>query len=354
MFIVVAIIAFVVLIISHEFGHFIAAKLCGVKVLEFSVGMGPKLLKKQGKETLYTLRLLPIGGFCAMEGEDEDTGDPRAFTQQPAWKRIIILCAGAAMNFLIGLILICLLFSSAAGFSTPTVTEFMDECPYVGEDALQIGDTFYEINGERTYFSSNVSTFLARSGGRDVDIVVRRGGEKVSLHFDELIPTLELTDENGNTSLKYGFNFRVQERSFGSLLKYSWYQALDFVRMVRLSLVDLFSGSVGVKDLSGVVGIVSIINDVGQSSPSVTAALENIAYLVAFIAINLAVMNLLPIPALDGGRILFLILTWCIERIIRRKLDPKYEGYIHAAGLVLLIGLMLFVMYNDIARIITG
>ncbi|MBR4056824.1 MAG: site-2 protease family protein [Oscillospiraceae bacterium] len=354
MYIVVAIIAFVVLIISHEFGHFIAAKLCGVKVLEFSVGMGPKLLKKQGKETLYTLRLLPIGGFCAMEGEDEDTGDPRAFTQQPAWKRIIILCAGAAMNFLIGLILICLLFSSVPRYGTNTVDSFMDGCPYVGENMLQPGDTIYSVNGERCYISTDVTTFISRAGGRDIEVVVKRGGEKVTLHFDELIPTLELTDENGNTSLKYGFNFRVQERSFGSQLKYSWYQALDFVRMVRLSLVDLFSGAVGVKDLSGVVGIVSIINDVGQSSPSVTAALENIAYLVAFIAINLAVMNLLPIPALDGARILFLILTWCIERIIRRKLDPKYEGYIHAAGLVLLIGLMLFVMYNDIARIITG
>lgn len=352
MFILVAIIAFGILIASHEFGHFIAAKLCGVKVQEFAIGMGPKLLQKQGKETLYTWRALPIGGFCAMEGEDEDTGDPRAFTRQSAWKRLIILCAGAAMNFLIGLILIFLVFSTAAGFSTPTVTDFMDGCPYAGEQGFQAEDTIYKINGERTYFSTNVLTFLTRAGGKNVDVVVLRDGKKVSLHFDELIPTVEDTNENGNTTLKYGFYFGVKERGLGSQIRYTWYCALDFVRLVRLSLVDLFTGGVGVKDLSGVVGIVAMINDVGKEAPNVADALLNIAYLVAFIAINLAVMNMLPIPALDGGRVLFLILTWIIERIIRRKVDPKYEGYIHAAGLVLLLGLMVFVMFNDVVRII--
>ena len=352
MYIIVAILVFGILIATHELGHFLAAKACGVKVNEFAVGMGPKLLKKQGKETLYTLRALPLGGFCAMEGEDSESEDPRAFTSQATWKKLIILFAGVTMNFLFGLILIFVVFSGASGFRTPTLTGFMEGCPYVGENGFQEGDTIYKIDGERTYFSSNVSTFLSRAGSRPIDIVVIRDGHRVKLENLRMERTVPATDENGNAVLQYGFYFGVQETGFLAQLKYSWYCALDFVRMIRLSLVDLFSGAVGVKDLSGVVGIVSMINDVGQSSPTVRDAFENIAYLAAFIAINLAVMNLLPIPALDGGRILFLILTWIVEHIIRRKIDPKYEGYVHAAGLVLLVGLMLFVMYNDVVRLI--
>ena len=352
MYVIVAILVFGVLIGTHELGHFLAAKACGVKVNEFAIGMGPKLLKKQGKETLYTLRALPIGGFCAMEGEDGDSADPRAFTSQSAWKRLIILAAGVTMNFLFGLVLIFVVFAGTSGFLTPTITSFMDGCPYEGEDAFLAGDTIYKIDGERTYFSSNVSTFLSRAGDRPVDIVVIRDGNRITLRNMHLERTVESTDSAGNKILQYGFRFGIKETGFGAKLKYSWYCALDFVRMIRLSLIDLFTGSVGVKDLSGVVGIVSMINDVGQSAPSVRIAFENIAYLAAFIAINLAVMNLLPIPALDGGRILFLILTWIVEHIIRRKIDPKYEGYVHAAGLVLLVGLMLFVMYNDVVRLI--
>lgn len=352
MYVIVAILVFGILIGTHELGHFLAAKACGVRVNEFSIGMGPKLLGRQGKETFYALRLLPLGGFCAMEGEDDESDDPRAFSRQSAWKRLIILLAGVTMNFLFGLILIFAVFAGASGFRTPTLTDFMDGCPYVGEDGFLPGDTFYRIDGERTYFSSNVSTFLTRAGSRPIDIIVVRDGRKVLLENMRLEQTVVTTDENGNELRQYGFYFGVKEESLGAKLKYSWYCALDFVRMIRLSLADLFSGAVGVKDLSGVVGIVSMINDVGQSSATVRDAFDSIAYLAAFIAINLAVMNLLPIPALDGGRILFLILTWIVEHIIRKKIDPKYEGYIHAAGLVLLVGLMLFVMYNDVVRLI--
>ena len=352
MYIVIAIIIFGFLIATHELGHFLAAKACGVKVLEFAIGMGPAILKKQGKETLYSLRILPLGGFCAMEGEDEDTGDPRAFTRQRTWKRVIILVAGAAMNFITGFILILIVFSTAAGFNTPTITGFMDGCPYVGEQGFLEGDTIYKIDGERTYFSSNVSTFLSRADSDTVDIVLIRDGEKVYLDDFTLTPSVPV-EENGETVMKYGFYFGVKEQGLGAQLKYSWYCAIDFVRMVRLSLVDLFTGAVGVRELSGVVGIVAMINDVGQAAPSISDALLNIAYLAAFIAINLAVMNMLPIPALDGGRVLFLILTRIVELISRRKLNPKYEGYIHAAGLVLLLGLMVFVMFNDVVKLVS-
>ena len=350
MYIILAILIFGVLIATHELGHFMAAKACGVRVLEFAIGMGPAIFSKQGKETKYSLRCLPLGGFCAMEGEDESSMDPRAFINQPVWKRLIILVAGAGMNFLTGIILILLVFARADGFTPPTITGFFEGCPYQGEDMLMEGDTFYKIDGERIYFSTDVSTYLARGNGETADIVIIRDGKKIKLDDFPLKPVEYDTDEG--KVMKYGLYFTKTESGLGARLKYSWYSACDFVRLVRLGLVDLFTGALGLKDMSGVVGIVGVINDVGKASGSVASALSNIGYLTAFIAINLAVMNMLPIPALDGGRVLFLILTWVIEKISRRKLDPKYEGYINTAGLVLLMGLMVVVMFNDVYKLI--
>ncbi len=349
MYIILAILIFCILILVHELGHFMAAKACGVRVLEFSLGMGPAIWKKQGKETLYAIRALPLGGYCAMEGEDTGSDDPKAFTNQKVWKRAIILVAGAAMNFLFGLILIVAVYAGQEGFVAPTISAFQAGCPYEGD--LQVGDTFYKINGERIYTSADFSTYLERGESGAADIVLIRDGEKITLEDYPLVPVEYEID--GETVVRYGITFTV-ETGFWAHVKYSWYCAVDFVRMVRIGLVDLISGAVGVQDMSGVVGIVDVINDVGNASETISAALLNIAYLSAFIAVNLAVMNLLPIPALDGGRVLFLLLTALIEKISRRKLNPKYEGYIHAAGLVLLMGLMVFVMYNDIVRIITG
>ena len=348
MYIILAILMFGVLIAVHELGHFIAAKACGVRVEEFAIGMGPALLKKQGKETLYALRLLPIGGYCAMAGEDEAMDDPRAFTSQAPWKRVIILAAGATMNFLIGLVLIFIVYSGAEAFSTPVVTEFFDGCPYESADGLQAGDRFYSIDGHRIYFSSNVTTYLTRHGTTH-DVVVIRDGEKVSLEGFRLEPL----EYEGMEGKYFGFRFTdTEDATLGVKLRNTWYCALDFVRMVYMSLGDLIGGAVGVKDLSGPVGIVSLMNDVGKESANTADALLNICYLAGFIAVNLAVMNLLPIPALDGGRIFLLLVTILIEAVTRRKLDPKYEGYIHTAGMVLLLMLMAYVMWNDIVRVI--
>ncbi|MGM9615398.1 MAG: M50 family metallopeptidase [Oscillospiraceae bacterium] len=355
LYILLAILIFGVLIAIHEWGHFMAARACGVKVLEFSMGMGPLLWQRESKNgTMISLRALPIGGFCAMEGEDEDSDDPAAFNNAAAWKRLIILVAGAAMNFLFGLVLILLVFTQLDAFSTPVITGFMDGCPYEGEDGLQTGDVFWKINGERIYFSSDVATYLERRTGETSDIVVIRDGKKVELENFPMTMR-EYTDaETGETLLRYGLYFGVRETGVGAKLKYSWYCAKDFVRMVRLGLSDLLTGAIGMKQMTGVVGIVDMIADVGTQSPTVADALLNIAYLSAFIAINLAVMNLLPLPALDGGRVFFLLVTWLLEHILRRKIEPKYEGYINTAGLVALMGLMVYVMYNDIARIIGG
>lgn len=351
MYIIIAIIIFGILIAIHEFGHFTAAKLCGVKVEEFAIGMGPALFKKQKGETVYALRILPIGGFCAMAGEDEESDDPRAFTNQGFWKKFVILCAGSFMNLVLGIVLILIMYAGAQAFVTPTIDHFMDGCPYEGTEAMQAGDTFYSIDGQRIYLVSDVSSFLMRGDGV-YDIVMLRDGEKVELKDFAL--TTKTYAEYANEGPKYGFVFGYTEATFGTKLEYTWNTTLEFSRLVWLGLGDLINGKVGLKDMSGPVGIVDMMNEVGQQAESAKAAADNLLYISAFIAVNLAIMNMLPIPALDGGRVFLMIVTVIIEAISRKKLDPKYEGYIHLGGMVLLLGLMALVMYNDIAKLITG
>lgn len=347
MYVVIAIIMFGVLIAIHEFGHFITAKACGVRVDEFAIGMGPAIWKKQKGETQYALRILPIGGFCAM-GEDEESDDPRGFPNQSFWKKLIILCAGSFMNFLLGIILIVLMYGNAEGFRAPVIESFLDGCPYETDGTFEAGDRFYSIDGHRIYLYSDVSMFLERGDGV-YDIVVLRDGEKVGIDDLKLVPTVQ-TEEG----LKYGFVWGVEEATFGAKLRYTWNTTMEFSRLVWLGLGDLISGAVGVDDMAGPVGIVDMMNDVGSQAESTADAMYSILYFSAFIAINLAIMNMLPIPALDGGRVFLMIVTVIIEAISHRKLDPKYEGYIHMIGMGLLLLLMVVVMYNDIVRLITG
>lgn len=351
MYIIIAIIIFGILIAIHEFGHFTAAKLCGVKVEEFAIGMGPALFKKQKGETVYALRILPIGGFCAMAGEDEESDDPRAFTNQGFWKKFVILCAGSFMNLVLGIVLILIMYAGAQAFVTPTIDHFMAGCPYEGTEAMQAGDTFYSIDGQRIYLVSDVSSFLMRGDGV-YDIVMLRDGEKVELKDFAL--TTKTYAEYANDGPKYGFIFGYTEATFGTKLEYTWNTTLEFSRLVWLGLGDLINGKVGLKDMSGPVGIVDMMNEVGQQAESTKAAADNLLYISAFIAVNLAIMNMLPIPALDGGRVFLMIVTVIIEAVSHKKLDPKYEGYIHLGGMVLLLGLMALVMYNDITKLITG
>ncbi len=353
MYIVLAIFIFGILIATHELGHFLTAKACKVKVNEFAIGMGPAIFKKQKGETLYSLRLLPLGGFCAMEGEDESSQDPRAFTSQPAWKRLLILAAGAGMNFLTGLLAVLLLFAlvQPTYYVTNTVLAVEDTFRYGGETGIQPGDQILSIDGHHIFCADDFSTYMDRADG-PVDMTIRRDGSRI--HLEDYPLQREEFLLEGETVLRYGITFETEEHSFGGYLRHCGYTTWNFVRMVEMGLSDLIRGNVGMKDLSGVVGIVDTISDVGTASPTVGAALANIGYLGAFIAVNLAVMNLLPIPALDGGRIFFLAVTAVIEAITKRKINPKYEGYIHAGGLVLLMGLMVVVMFNDIVRIIHG
>lgn len=349
LYIIVAILIFGILIAVHELGHFAAAKACGVKVEEFAIGMGPAIVKKQRGETLYSLRCIPMGGFCAMAGEDEQSEDPRAFTSQPAWKRIIILVAGALMNFIFGLLVVLLLYSDAQAFRAPVLEGFMEGCPYESAEGLQAGDRFYSIDGKKIYQYYDVSDFLSQGDGV-YDIVVKRGGEKVLLEDFEMTPV----EYEGYETKMYGFYFGYDEATFGVKLQHTWNTCMEFGRWVWMGLRQLVSGQVGMKDMAGPVGIVEMMAETGQQAASVKDALYNIFYLGAFIAVNLALMNMLPIPALDGGRVFFLIIAWIIESLSHKKLNPKYEGYIHAAGMVLLLGLMAVVMLNDIVRIVTG
>lgn len=349
MYIVIAILIFGFLIVTHELGHFTAAKLFNVRVSEFSVGMGPAIFTKQKGETLYALRWIPLGGYCAMDEDEGDSDDERAFVNQSAWKRFIILFMGAFMNFITGLIILLFIVNSSPYFISPTITDFYDNCPYESTDGLQKGDTFLEIDGDKVYFSSDVSMLLTLAGGETHDILIEREGEKISFENFKLTPVEY--NVNGETVTRYGLYFGVKEKGIGATLKNTWNGAINIVRMVWMGLGDLITGSVGLKELSGPVGIVGIINDVGEASSTNYVALLNIAYFAALIAINLAVMNLLPLPALDGGRLFFLVVTAIIEKIMRKKLNPKYEGYVHTAGFILLFGLMIVVMASDIYKL---
>ena len=348
-YILAAVLIFGFLIAIHELGHFMTAKLCGVRVNEFALGMGPALWQKQKGETTYSLRAFPAGGYCAMEGEEEDSDDPRALNRQGFWVKLLIFAAGAAMNFLAGFLIILILYSGAKAFYMPTITDFAEDCPLQGD--LQVGDTLYAIDGERVYVYSDVSLLFGLNHTGVFDLTLIRDGEKVTLRE---FPMEQKTyiDRQGNPYKGYGLFFGAEEATFGSKLGYTWRNTMDFVRMVRLSLKMLITGEAGVKDLSGPVGIVSTITEVGQQSGSTRAALENIAYFGALIAVNIAVMNLLPLPALDGGKIFFLVVNAVAMVLFHRQIPAKYENAIHFAGLVLLLGLMAVVTCSDIFKLI--
>ena len=312
-YILAAILVFGVLIAVHELGHFMAAKACGVRVNEFSIGMGPALWKKQKGETQYSLRLFPVGGFCAMEGEEEDSDDPTALNNQGFWAKLLIFAAGAAMNFIAGLLIILVLYADAQAFYVPVVAGFADGCPLESADGLQEGDRLLRIDGEKVYVYSDISLLMGLNKTGAFDLQIERNGEVITLR-DFTMERREYTDQNGKAYTGYGLYFGAEEATLGRKLSYSWNNAMDFARLVRLSLQMLVTGQAGVKDLSGPVGIVSTMTQVGEQAATTRAAVENIAYLAALIAVNLAVMNLLPLPALDGGKIFFLVIN-AVSRI---------------------------------------
>ena len=348
-----AIILFSLLIFVHELGHFAAAKLSGVQVNEFSMFMGPLLWSKQVGETLYSVRLVPIGGYCAMEGEDGGSDNPRSFDKAAWWKKLIILVAGAAVNFLVGVLLMIVVYLPMQQAVVPVINSFEAFSTINGPGGLRVGDRILEVDGEKVYVQSDMSLILGLNPGEVHDLVVQRDGRKVTLSNFPM-QTHEVTDENGNTRQLFGMNFTVERPDLAGRVRHAWNQSLDAVRMVRLSLQMLVRGQVGLRDMSGPVGIVQQMSIVADSSPTRYAAMMNMLYFGGFIAINLAVMNLLPIPALDGGRVVGMLITTAVEAVTKKKINPKYEGYLHGAGMIALLGLMALIMFKDIFVLIRG
>ena len=347
MSILFAVIMFSVLIFVHEMGHFVAAKLSGVQVNEFSLFMGPAIFKKQIGETLYAIRTIPIGGYCAMEGEDADTDNPRSFQKAAWWKRLIILLAGAFMNFLLGLLIFACLYFPVEQVSDPVIVEFTDCCIFNTADGLQLGDELLEIDGKKVYVLSDISLLLAVDSDGVHDIRVLRDGEKLT--FTQLPMAHTHTNENGEAYRHYGITTGMgRPAGFWDKLEYVWSITVSDVRSVVLSIGMLLRGEAGLSDMTGVVGIVDLMAETAAQSDSFRTALLNLLNFGGFIAINLAVMNLLPIPALDGGRAVCLLITTAVEAVTKKKIDPKYEGYLHGAGMVLLLVLMAVITFKDI------
>lgn len=346
--IALAILFFGVIIIIHEFGHFICAKLFDVKVNEFSIGMGPAIFKKQKGETQYSLRALPIGGYVSMEGEDEESEDERAFNKKKVWQRIIIVVAGATMNLILGLVIMAITLSTSTDLiGTNTIKEFYPTAVSNQQGGLKEGDKFLKIDGHAVWSERDLSFLMSRSDSGVFDFVVERDGEKVELN--NVAFKTEDVEYNGKTVTMITYDFVIvgEKPTFKNVFVNSFTQSASIVRTVWLSLFDVVTGRYGMSELAGPVGTVDIIADVAQSAAE-EHNFEQLLFIMALITINIGVANLLPLPALDGGRLMFLI----IEGIRRKPVNRKYEGYIHAAGLALLLLLMVFVTYNDIVRII--
>jgi len=339
----VAILFFGLLISIHELGHFTFAKLFKVKVNEFALGMGPAIFKKKKGDTTYALRLLPIGGYVSMEGEDEESQDENAFNRKKVWQKFIIVAAGAVMNLVLGIAIVATVLSMEQYIGTNKVLYFHENATSQ-QTGLQEGDEFLEIDGHRVFSDMDVSFLMSRSDDGVFDMVVRRDGEKV-----ELTGVTFKTEKEGNyTLITYDFVMLGEEPGVLNVIENAFKRTASIARLVWLSLFDLVTGQYGLTDLSGPVGTVNIIADAAAGAAQSKEGLITALTLMAFVSINIGVFNVLPLPALDGGRLFFLL----IEGIRRKPINPKYEGYIHGAGLVLLLLLMVVVTFNDIITLI--
>lgn len=339
----VAILFFGLLISIHELGHFTFAKLFKVKVNEFALGMGPAIFKKKKGDTLYALRLLPIGGFVSMEGEDEDSQDENAFNRKNVWQRIIIVAAGAVMNLILGVVIVATVLSMEDLIGTNQIIEF-EKNAISQQTGLKEGDEIIEIDGHRVFSDMDISFLMGRSDDGVFDMTVLRDGKKT-----ELKDVTFKTEKDGKyTFITYDFVILGEEPTVLNVMSNAVKRSASIARLVWLSLFDLVTGRYGLTDLSGPVGTVNVIANAAAEAAVSRDGLISALTIMAFISINIGIFNLLPLPALDGGRLFFLL----IEGIRRKPINPKYEGYIHGAGLALLLLLMLVVTFNDILNLI--
>lgn len=333
--IIAAILFFELIIIIHEGGHFAAARLMKIKVNEFSVGMGPKIFSLSRRGTKFSLRWVLFGGYCAMEGEDEDSSEKGSFSSKSPAARMFVVAAGAIMNLLLGFVLVVALVSSSELVGTTTVARF-DDNAVSAASGLQAGDVLKSIDGMRVYTSTDVSTGLSRSADSTVEMDVVRNGEKLSLDV-----SFDTTEENGTQFIKMDFWLLGNEKTFLGVVENSLATFISYIRMVFLSVADIISGRFGLSDLSGPVGAVSAVSTAVKTGSGMGLRL------MALLTINVGLFNLFPIPALDGWRF-FMLLG---EALFKKKLPPKWEYAVNAAGLAVLLGIMVIVTFSDVTKL---
>lgn len=385
---VVTVLIFLVMISLHEFGHFIMAKASGVSVLEFAVGMGPAIFKKQGKETLYSIRIFPIGGYCKLDGEDGGTDNPRAFCNQKQWKRFLVVSAGAVLNIILGFVLVVIMVSvqpHSEGqpnmISTPVIDSLVDNS-HISETGIQPGDRIVNIDGHKIHIYDEIRLYTSKLEGDEIiPITVERNGERIKydvkpslsetiyeygensaiiksvINGVENKEEIEYTDEIrenvrdviGQTASEkrylIGFVSQQQDATVFNVIPYAYHYTGYVIKMVYRALWDMITGKTGFDEVSGPVGIISAVNTAVNTN--VKYRLVNILSLASILTINLGIFNLLPLPALDGGRLFFML----VELIRRKPVPPEKEGMVHAIGLMLLLLLSVVISYHDIMKL---
>ena len=355
---IAAVFVFSAVIAIHEFGHFMVAKLCGVQVNEFSIGMGPVLCKRVRKGTQYSIRALPVGGFVALEGEESPeskqaeenlsavsdgevspSGIP--LNEAPVWQRALIMLAGAGMNFVLGFVVMAILITAQSEPITSKVLYQVEENALCGQTGLQAGDKILAVNGRRCFVANDILYELMRTEDYTADFTVLRDGKKVELpgvQFDTW------QDDKGEIHMSLGFTVYGIKKTPLNVLKEAGNSVLYYGRIIFASLSDLLRGRESINDLSGPVGIVTAI---GQAA---SYGWQDLLELLVLITVNLGIFNLLPFPALDGGKVVFLL----IEGVTGHAVPEKIQSGLTVAAFALLFGLMIFATYNDILRLITG
>jgi membrane-associated protease RseP (regulator of RpoE activity) len=339
--IILAIIIFSFIVFFHELGHFLLAKKNGIDVEEFAIGMGPTLYSREYKGTKYAVRLFPIGGFCAMGEDEEATDSPGNFNNKSVWARISVILAGPMFNFILAIIFATIL-TAMVGYDRPVIESVAEGFP-AEEAGLREGDRIVRMGEKKIRIFREITIYNQFHQGEDVEITYSRNGEE---HRVTLSPKED--EELGYSRL--GITSEGYRKANAlEAVRYGAYSVNYWISTTVESLKMLITGKVSINNLTGPVGIVDVVEDTYQESKSygnfvVLVELLNIAIMLSA---NLGVMNLLPFPALDGGRLVFLFL----EAVRRKRVSPEKEGYVHMIGIVLLMLLMVFVMFNDIRRV---
>ena len=337
--ILAAILVFGVLILIHEGGHYFCARLFGVTVHEFAIGMGPKVLSRRSKKTgiAYSLRLLPFGGFVSMAGEDEESDDPNALNKKPVWQRIIIVAAGALMNLVTGILVMGILVAASKSLPSTVIYQFTEENVSAAY-GLKEEDRITAVDGTPVHTANELVYEVMRKGIEPIDLTVVRGGQKITVP-GVVFPTVT---EQGSRFGEVDFYVYSDPKTPLNVLKHSFFRSVSTVKMIWEQLFDLIRGRYGLDSVSGPVGVT------GAMSEAASEGAMNFVYLAVVISMNLGIMNLLPLPALDGGRLVFLV----IEGIRRKPVPARIEGTVHFVGIVILMALMVMITMKDIVTLI--